>query len=62
MISGIYPMCFLSEDNFFEWQEHDKVTVLDKQKDLDVQVSYFMFHCKYCERACFLTCVLESRS
>lgn len=46
MISGIYPMCFLTENNFFERQEHDKVTVLDKQKDLEVQVSYFMFHWK----------------
>lgn len=40
MISGVYPTCLHSEDNFFVWQEHDKATILDKQKDLEVQVSY----------------------
>lgn len=47
MISGVYPTCFHNEDNYFLWQEHDKVTVWDKHKDLDVQVSYFMFCCRY---------------
>lgn len=56
MISGVYPTCFQSENNFFIWQEHDKVIILDKEKDLDVQVSYFMFRCKFF--ASFLTCIL----
>lgn len=63
MISSVYPTGLHSEKNFFVWWEHDKATILNKQKGLDIQVSYFMFHCEYF--AVFfadasLTCVLEA--
>lgn len=46
MISSVYPTGLHSEDNFVQW-EHDKTTIFDKQKGLNIQVSYFVIHCKY---------------